>query len=155
MVMMFTAAMSTPLVTAFSSAARPASSSPFVVVGSVYVDDQRRVGLLQLRDGLRAARVRVRVVDRRALDVEVDVGHAVGVDHGPVGGGELVDGGAGERQFRAGRAAEGDDDVAAGLAEGFDERAPVGAGAGGGVGDVAAPRRGRSRRPRSARRSRG
>ncbi len=77
------------------------------------VDLHRGVLGLEGGQGLIAPVVRCRVTQGGALDVEVQPGHAVGVDDVGIGGGQRGDRGAGLGDFAAGRPAEGDDDVAA------------------------------------------
>src|SRR5262249_22036720 len=70
-------------------------------------DLQVRVGRLQRLHGLATQRDRRRLGDRRALDVEVDVLEAVGVDDRLVLGGERADRRAGLGELDAAGAAEG------------------------------------------------
>ncbi len=104
-------------------------------------DGQVVVVGLEPGEGRGAAGVGGAVGQGAALYVEVEKADGVAVDDGLVGGGQGVGVGASDGQFRAGRAAEGDGDVAAAGAQPFDAAVEVEAISGGVEAVLAAPRR--------------
>jgi hypothetical protein len=83
-------------------------------------DAQGWIFLLEPGDGGVAAGIDGVIVEGLAFDVEIEPGELVAIDGGLVFGLEFRSVVVGEGEFGAGGAAEGDDDVAAAFAEGFD-----------------------------------
>src|SRR2546430_1426594 len=90
------------------------------IYGKGESDPQVWVFLLKSGDGGVPAGIHVIVVQSFAFDIEIEPGEVVAIDRGLIFGFELLGIVVGDGEFGTGCAAEGDDDVAAVFADGFD-----------------------------------